>query len=195
MKKAINTSSANYSGKRREFLGGGFALLAAGVLSACGWRVRGKLDLPYKNMLLSGTMTPEMRNELEMYLRVNDVVLVSSAQEAEVVLEIITEQNAKQVIAYNSAGQITAYRIICRIAFRLFYSNGVEIIPESDIYLTRDVEYTPANIQSFDALVTEFIKNLRSDIVNQLMRRLTAMKNVPAQDRSRKTINPKEDQR
>ena len=29
-------------------------------------------------------MTPEMRNELEMYLRANDVVLVSSAREAEV---------------------------------------------------------------------------------------------------------------
>ena len=191
----MTTTSNTLSSKRRECLAGGLAILSLVALSACGWRVRGKLDLPYKNMLLSGTMTPDLRNDLEMYLRINDVALVSSVQEAEVVLEIITEQNAKQVLAYNSVGQITAYRIISRIAFRVFYPNGIEIIPESDIYLTRDVDYNPSNIQSFDVLVNEFVKTLRTDIVNQLMRRLTAMKNAPAQERSRKTISPKEDQR
>lgn len=193
--KKITTKSLLLSAKRRECLAGGLAILSLATLNACGWRVRGKIDLPYKTMFLSGTMTPEFRNELEMYLRINDMVLVSRVQDAEVVLEIVTEQHAKQVLAYNGLGQITAYRIISRIAFRLFYPNGIEIIPESDIYLTRDVEYNPSNIQSFDALVNEFIKTLRTDIVNQLMRRLTSVKKLPTQERSRKTISPKEDQR
>ena len=131
--------SANYSSKRREYLAGGLALLALGVLSACGWRVRGKIDLPYKSLLVSGTMTPELRNDLEMYLRMNDVNLVARAQDAEVILEIITEQNAKQVLSYNGAGQITAYRIISRIAFRVFNPEGIEILPEADIYMAREI--------------------------------------------------------
>ena len=114
--KKIMTANTNHSIQRRDFLAGGLTLFSVATLSACGWRMRGKIDLPYRNLLLSGVMTPEFRNDLEMYLRVNDVNLVTKAQDAEVILEIITEQNAKQVLSYNGAGQITAYRIISRVA-------------------------------------------------------------------------------
>ena len=195
MKKVALTRSSNHSSKRRECLGGGLALLATGVLSACGWRVRGKIDLPYKNLLVSGVMTPEFRDDLEMYLRVNDVNLVIKSQDAEVILEIITEQNAKQVLSYNGAGQITAYRIISRVAFRVFNPDGIEVMPESDIYLTRDIDFNQANIQSFDLLVAEFVKSMRTDIVNQLMRRLASIKKLPGQEPTNTTKSSKEDKR
>ena len=192
--KKIMTANTNHSIQRRDFLAGGLTLFSVATLSACGWRMRGKIDLPYRNLLLSGVMTPEFRNDLEMYLRVNDVNLVTKAQDAEVVLEIITEQNAKQVLSYNGAGQITAYRIISRVAFRVFNPDGIEVLPEADIYMTRDIEFNQANIQSFDLLVAEFVKNMRIDIVGQLMRRLASIKKLPGQD-SKTTKLSKEDQR
>ena len=192
--KKMTTIHHNHSGKRRELLVTGLAFFSVATLSACGWRIRGKIDLPYKNLLVSGVMTPEFRNDLEMYLRVNDVNLVTKAQDAEVVLEIITEQNAKQVLSYNGAGQITAYRIISRVAFRVFNPDGIEVLPEADIYMTRDIEFNQANIQSFDLLVAEFVKNMRIDIVGQLMRRLASIKKLPGQD-SKTTKPSKEDQR
>ncbi len=185
MKKVALTKSNIHSSKRRECLGGGLALLAAGILSACGWRVRGKIDLPYRNLFLLGSMTQEFRDSLEMYLRVNDINLVKSAKESELVLEIITEQNARQVLSYNGAGQVTAYRIITRIAFRTFDPNGIEVTPEADIYLTRDVDFDQSNVQSFDLLVAEYVKSMRVDIVNQLMRRLAAIKKLPGQEPSK----------
>lgn len=192
--KKIMTANTNHSIQRRDFLVGGLTLFSVATLSACGWRMRGKIDLPYRNLLLSGVMTPEFRNDLEMYLRVNDVNLVTKAQDAEVILEIITEQNAKQVLSYNGAGQITAYRIISRVAFRVFNPDGIEVLPEADIYLTRDIDFNQANIQSFDLLVAEFVKNMRIDIVGQLMRRLASIKKLPGQD-SKTTKPSKEDQR
>ena len=193
MKKNI-TNNNLHSSKRRECLAGCLTLLAVATLSACGWRVRGKIDLPYKNLFLSGSMTPEFRDSLEMYLRVNDISLVKSAKEAELILEIITEQNARQVLSYNGAGQITAYRIISRVAFRTFDPNGIEVTPEADIYLTRDVDFDQANVLSFDLLVAEHIKVMRTDIVNQLMRRLAAIKKLPSLD-SIQTKSAKEDKR
>ena len=180
--------------KRRECMGGVFALFALTTLSACGWRVRGKVDLPYRNLLLSGSMTQEFRDTLEMYLGVNDITLVKSAKEAELILEIMTEQSARQVLSYNGAGQITAYRIISRVAFRTFDPNGIEVTPEADIYLTRDVDFDQANVQSFDLLVAEHLKVMRVDIVNQLMRRLAAIKKLPGQEPS-KTKSSQEDKR
>ena len=171
--------------KRRECMGGVFALFALTTLSACGWRVRGKVDLPYRNLLLSGSMTQEFRDTLEMYLGVNDITLVKNAKEAELILEIMTEQSARQVLSYNGAGQITAYRIISRVAFRTFHPNGIEVTPEADIYLTRDVDFDQANVQSFDLLVAEHLKVMRVDIVNQLMRRMAAIKQLPSLKSSR----------
>jgi LPS-assembly lipoprotein len=192
--KKMTTIQHKHSSQRREFFATGLTLFSVATLSACGWRIRGKIDLPYKNLLVSGVMTPEFRDDLEMYLRANDVTLVTKAQEAEVILEIITEQNAKQVISYNGAGQITAYRIISRVAFRVFNPDGIEVLPEADIYMTRDIDFNQANIQSFDLLVAEFVRSMRIDIVGQLMRRLASIKKLPGQD-SKTTKPSKEDQR
>jgi LPS-assembly lipoprotein len=177
MKKTTTT----YSFGRRQLLGGGLSILAMGALSACGWRLRGKVDLPYKNILISGNLTQELRDDLEMVLRVNDIQIVKAAKNAELILEIISEQNARQVLSYNGAGQITAYRIISRISFRAFDLNGIELMPESDIYLTRDIDFNQSDVQSFDLLVADYVKNMRIDLVAQLMRRLESIKKLPSQ--------------
>jgi LPS-assembly lipoprotein len=177
MKKTTTT----YSFGRRQLLGGGLSILAMGALSACGWRLRGKVDLPYKNILVSGNLTQELRDDLDMMLRANDIQIVKAAKDAELILEIISEQNARQVLSYNGAGQITAYRIISRVVFRAFDQNGLELIPESDIYIVRDIDFNQSNVQAFDQQVAYFLKTMRIDIVTQLMRRLASIKKLPSQ--------------
>jgi len=179
----MKKTTSIYSIGRRQLLGGGLSILAISALSAlsaCGWRLRGKVDLPYKNILISGNLTQELRDDLDMMFRVNDIQIVKAAKDAELILEIISEQNARQVLSYNGAGQITAYRIISRIVFRAFDSNGIELITESDIYLTRDIDFNQSNVQAFDQQVLEFVKTMRIDIVSQLMRRLASIKNLPS---------------
>ena len=182
MKKTITT----YSASRRSWLGGGLSYLALATLAtsmgACGWRLRGKVNLPYKSLLLTGTITPELKDDIEMLLRVNDIELAKTVKDSELVLEIISEQNARQVLSYNTSGQITAYRIISRIVFRVFDPiTGLEAMPESDIFLTRDIDFNQSNIQAFDQQVNEFVKSMRIDIVSQLMRRLASIKKLPAE--------------
>jgi LPS-assembly lipoprotein len=176
----MKKTTSIYSVGRRQLLGGGLSILAMSALGACGWRLRGKVDLPYKNILISGNLTQELRDDLDMLLRVNDIQIVKVAKDAELILEIISEQNARQVLSYNSAGQITAYRIISRIVFRAFDPNGIELMSESDIYLTRDIDFNQSNIQAFDQQVAEYVKNMRIDIVSQLMRRLASIKKLPS---------------
>ncbi len=185
--KAVNS--------KRLIIKASAGLAVMSLLSACGWRMRGKVNLPYSKILVSGVMTPEFKNDLQMVLRSNDIQIVNQVKDAEVVLEIITEQNAKQVLSYNASGQITAYRIISRVAFKVFNTSGVEIFPESDIFLTRDLDFNPANIQSFDYMVNEVVKNMRADIVVQMLRRMSSIRtiekptNVNTQGYSR-TIKP-----
>jgi len=161
------------------------ALGVSGGLSACGWRIRGKIELPYKKILISGTLTPELKNMIVTVLNVNDIEVVESAKAADLVLEIMSEQNAKQVLAYNTAGQITSYRIISRIVLRTFDpATGIEIMPESDIYQMRDLEFNQSNIQAFDQMVNDYVANMRTDLVVQLMRRLASIKKLPKESSS-----------
>ena len=168
--KAVNS--------KRLIMKASAALAVMGLLSACGWRIRGKVNLPYSKLLISGVMTPEFKDGLRMVLKANDIEIVEQVKNAEVVLEIITEQNAKQVLSYNTSGQITAYRIISRVAFKVFDINGVEIFPESDIFQTRDLDFNPANIQSFDYMVNEVVKNMRTDIIVQMLRRMASIRTL-----------------
>jgi len=173
------------------FLGAlSLALGVGGGLSACGWRIRGKIELPYKKVLISGTMTPELKNMIVTVLNVNDIEVVESAKAADLVLEIMSEQNAKQVLAYNTAGQITSYRIISRIVLRTFDpTTGIEIMPESDIYQMRDLEFNQSNIQAFDQMVNDYVAAMRTDLVIQLMRRLASIKKLPKESSSGSKID------
>ena len=173
------------------FLGAlSLALGVGGGLSACGWRIRGKIELPYKKVLISGTMTPELKNMIVTVLNINEIEVVESAKAADLVLEIISEQNAKQVLAYNTAGQITSYRIISRIVLRTFDpTTGIEIMPESDIYQMRDLEFNQSNIQAFDQMVNDYVAAMRTDLVIQLMRRLASIKKLPKESSSGSKID------
>jgi LPS-assembly lipoprotein len=194
----MKKTSSNHSASRRLWLGGGLSYLAlvslATTLSACGLRLRGRVNLPYKSLLLTGTITPELKDDIELLLRVNDIELAKTVKDSELVLEIISEQNARQVLSYNTSGQITAYRIISRVVFRAFDPiSGLEATPESDIFLTRDIDFNQSNIQAFDQQVAEFIKNMRTDIVSQLMRRLASIKKLPTEAdllKRNSSINP-----
>ncbi|MEY3485256.1 MAG: hypothetical protein RLZZ586_979, partial [Pseudomonadota bacterium] len=52
---------------RRTFLSalGGITLLSFGGLSACGFRLRGSVTIPYKAILISGRPSPQLRYDLE----------------------------------------------------------------------------------------------------------------------------------
>jgi len=173
------------------FLGAlSLALGVSGGLSACGWHIRGKIELPYKKILISGTMTPELKNLIVMWLNLNDIEVVDSAKTADLVLEIMSEQNAKQVLTYNTSGQITSYRIISRVVFKTFDPmTGIESMPESDIYLMRDIEFNQSNIQAFDQMVNDYVTTMRTDIVSQLMRRLASIKKLPKESSSGSKID------
>ena len=174
--------SSTFVASRRRCLGG-FALGSLALaLGACGWHVRGRVELAYKKLFLSGNMTPELRLSLDTLLGVNDITQVKSVKEADLILEIVSEQNAKQVLSYNTSGQITAYLIISRLVFHAFDPDGIEILPESDIYLTRDISFNQAEIQSFDYRVNQELADMRSEVTLQLMRRLASIKKKPVKE-------------
>ena len=148
------------------------------ILSGCGFKMRGPVTLPYKTMFISGSMTQDLRLLLTRLLKsgLSTTTIVTRADEAEIILNI-TEIPAKQILTYNQAGQITGYRLIEQVRFFVNSKDGDELIPQSEIYLTRDMDFSISTPSAAEQLEILLFRDMRQDVSAQLLRRLGVLSN------------------
>ncbi|SMC56854.1 LPS-assembly lipoprotein LptE [Polynucleobacter kasalickyi] len=155
-------------------------LLGSLLVSSCGFHLRGPVNLPYKTLYLNGTMTQELRLYLNRYLKTSvNTAIVSNVQEAELILNI-NETIGKQILSYNSAGQITAYRIVASVNFTVSNANGDELIESSNLFITRDMDFSISTPTASGELEALLVTDMRQDIVSQIARRLSTLQQKPS---------------
>ncbi|NDB09666.1 MAG: hypothetical protein EBX98_05330, partial [Burkholderiaceae bacterium] len=126
-------------------------LLAVSGVSACGFRLRGSVTIPYKAVLISGRPSPQLRYDLERIISTGtNAKVVTAGKDADLILDIVSEDSTRQILTYTSTGQISAYRLNNRVVFRAFDNTGAEVIPESEIYVIRDLDFTTATVLASD---------------------------------------------
>jgi LPS-assembly lipoprotein len=160
--------------ERRTWLG---ALIALPVFftTACGFKLRGSVSIPYKVIAITGAPSPLLRADLEMIILTgSNVKVANNAKDADLILEIISEQNTREILAYNAAGQISAYRLNSRVAFMATDQNGVDVVPESEIYVTRDMDFSVSTVLASDVQQQQFTNSMRMDLSLQILRRISA---------------------
>jgi LPS-assembly lipoprotein len=104
----------------------------------------------------------------------SDAKVANNAKDADLILEIISEQNTREILAYNAAGQISAYRLNSRVAFMATDQNGVDIVPESEIYVTRDMDFSVSTVLATDVQMVQFTNEMRTNLALQILRRVAA---------------------
>jgi LPS-assembly lipoprotein len=159
---------------RRTWLGVLIALPAF-LTTACGFKLRGSVSIPYKVIAITGAPSPLLRSDLEMIILTgSDAKVANNAKDADLILEIISEQNTREILAYSSTGQISAYRLNSRVAFQAVDQNGVDIVPESEIYVTRDMDFSVSTVLATDVQQQQFTTAMRMDLALQILRRIAA---------------------
>ena len=159
---------------RRTWLGTLIALPAL-FNSACGFKLRGSVSIPYKVIAITGNPSPPLRADLEMMILTgSDSRVVHNPQDADLILEIISEVSSREILAYNATGQISAYRLNSRVEFRATDQNGVDVVPESEIYVTRDMDFSVSTVLASDVQQQQFTNSMRSDLSLQILRRVSA---------------------
>jgi LPS-assembly lipoprotein len=164
---------------RRVLLG-----LIAGIplsgLGACGYRLRGMVDLPFKAIAITGNPSPLLRVDIQTsILQGTDAKVAISPKDADLILEITNDIYGREILAYNSAGQISAYRLNIRVGFRAYDNSGAEIIPDSEIYITRDMDFSNTTVLATDVQQQQFLTLMRKDLAVQILRRVSAAARAP----------------
>jgi LPS-assembly lipoprotein len=149
-------------------------------LIACGYRLRGMVDLPFKVIAITGNPSPPLRADLQTaILTGTDAKVAINPKDADLILEITNDINGREILAYNSSGQISAYRLNIRVGFRAFDVVGAEIVPEAEIYMTRDMDFSVTTVLATDVQIQQFLGLMRRDLAIQILRRVSAAAKSP----------------
>jgi LPS-assembly lipoprotein len=174
-----NMSTPHQVNRRLLLQGSILGLFAFSGISACGFRLRGSVTVPYQSILISGRPSPQLRYDLERIISTGtNAKVVTVGKDADLILDIVSEDSTRQILTYTSTGQISAYRLNNRVVFRAFDNTGAEVIPESDIYVIRDLDFTTATVLAADIQQQQFLESMRSDLALQILRRIATLGRV-----------------
>ena len=164
---------------RRAVLGFMVSAPVSGLV-ACGYRLRGMVDLPFKAIAITGNPSPPLRADIQTsILQGTDVKVAISPKDADLILEITNDISGREILAYNAAGQVSAYRLNIRVGFRAYDNSGAEIIPDSEIYMTRDMDFSNTTVLATDVQQQQFLTLMRKDLAVQILRRVSAAARAP----------------
>ena len=164
---------------RRSMLGF-LALAPVSGLIACGYRLRGMVDLPFKVIAITGSPSPPLRADLQTaILTGTDAKVAINPKDADLILDITSDLNGREILAYNSNGQVSAYRLTIRVGFRAYDNAGSDIVPEAEIYMTRDMDFSVSTVLATDVQMQQFLTQMRRDLAVQILRRVSASARAP----------------
>jgi len=150
-------------------------LLASSLLTAagCGFHLRGSTQIPFKNLHVQVAETSGFGIELKRALRANDVPLRETAKGADANLAILSEIREKKIQSLGGQGRVREYQLIYRVGYSLTSEKGI-ITPPTQILITRDISFNDAAALAKEAEEALLYRDMQSDAVQQLLRRLQA---------------------
>jgi len=151
-------------------------MLSTLLLGACGFHLRGKVSIPFETIYLQTTnpRTPFI-SELRRNLESGQVKIVNDADQAELVLDIVSENPEKQVLTLGADGRVNEFRLFYRVSLRA-YDHEKDWIPAEEITLRRDYTYDDTIVQAKEAEENLLYQSMRTDMVQQIIRRLSRAK-------------------
>jgi len=172
---------------RRAFLRRvGLLLLASGALgglSACGFKLRGPQTFAFESLRMAGSEATPVAVALRRALEVSGVpVFVSSTPTSpegdtgQVVLTVLADQRERVVVGQTAVGQVRELQLRTRFRFRLRTLSERQLLDDTELLLERDISFTGTAALAKDAQEALLFRDMQADIVQQVMRRLAAVK-------------------
>lgn len=155
-------------------------LITVALIAGCGFQLRGREGMPFKSIYLD-TPNPKslLVNELRRDLESNKVTLADTAEHADVILNIISENPDKQILTLSSSGRVTEFRLLYRVSVRAYDHNKQNWIPVEVMELHRDFFYDDTLVLAKESEESLLSNSMRIEMADQIVRRLGRAKPQP----------------
>ena len=152
------------------------------MLGGCGFALRKAPDFAFTTLFTglpeSSPLGVELRRSLQSSGKVQVITDPRRLSEAQVILDVLADQREKVVLSLNASGQVRENQLRIRFRFKLRALGGKELIPESEITQQRDITFNESAALSKESEEALLYRDMQSDIVQQLVRRLAAVPGV-----------------
>jgi len=157
------------------------SLAPVALLAACGFRLRGVPEVSFATLYVAAPQGSSLARELVRTLQGSGSTLKvlrdpADLPTAEAVLDLLSEQRERVVVGLNASGQVRELELRLRVRFKLRTPAGEELIPNTELLQQREISYNEAIALAKEAEEALLYRNMQTDIVQQLLRRLAVAK-------------------
>jgi LPS-assembly lipoprotein len=168
---------------------GASSLLPLASLGGCGFQLRRQHDMAFRSIQLSGfSGISPLATELARALEASGVTVVestlqatqaaSAAQVPVTHVEFVALQDTRDTLvsAKTAFGQVRTMTARSILRFEVRRGDGSVLLPASDVSLARDLSYNERDALAKQDESEALTRAMQTDIVNQVMRRLAAIR-------------------
>ncbi|MBG9389235.1 LPS assembly lipoprotein LptE [Caenimonas aquaedulcis] len=165
--------------KRRTVL---LSAAASVALAGCGFQLRQAPHFAFDSIYVAAAPSSSLGTELKRTIAFSDGLKVindaSGLTTAQVVLDVLTDTREKVVVGLTASGQVREFQLRTRLKFKLRTPQGKELIPETELLQQRDISFNESAVLAKESEENLLYRDMQKDIVQQLMRRLAALKSI-----------------
>ncbi len=175
-----------------------------GLLAACGFRLRGSAELPgfklpFATIALGLDPASEFYAQLKRTIEASSpgTKVIGDSAQAEAVLAVLGDNSQKTILSLNAAGRAREFQLERTFTFKVLAKGAattpapqvkytdvqveapIEYVAASAITVRRQMTFSDDLVLSKESEEATLWRDIQSDVVQQLMRRLAAARPAP----------------
>ena len=152
------------------------ALLMLLIISSCGFHMRGMTEISFKTISLEGKELSFIK-VLKKVLNRNKVAIVSSTENPELRVELLSEESEKRILSLSGQGLVREFEIFYRVRYRVKTIDS-EIWSQENIIETRkDFTYSDSNLIGKEEEERQLNEAMRNEAITNLFNQIQLIKN------------------
>jgi len=149
-------------------------LVIAFLISACGWQLRGNMEMSNLQNLHVDSYNPhgEFTKQLDKTLRKRGVNLEKNSTDAQTNLIILDQNSERRIATVDVSVRVAQYLLIESVTFTALDKNGNELIASTTLSTERLINFDEDQVISMQSEEDTIRTELRQDLIRLIMSRL-----------------------
>jgi len=150
------------------------------ILAGCGFQLRQEPTFAFKTIYIVAPpglpLTTELQRAIQKSSGLTLLTDPSQMREADVLLDILHNQQEKLVAGLNATGQVREFKLRATVTFRVRTQEDRDLVTDTEIVQLRDFSYTETAALAKESEEALLYRNMQTELVLQIMRRLAAVR-------------------
>lgn len=146
-------------------------------LSACGFQLRGKVELPFETVFVEGQPYAKLTMQLKRGIEgASNTRLTETREGAQAIVQLISDSQERIILAVSGGGRVRELQLRYRVTFRVTDVKQREWLAKDDVIILRDMTYDDSQVLAKEGEANQLFREMQSDAVQQILRRIQAIR-------------------